>query len=166
MREEGYHEAIIELMVKADTSEFKSTMLERRLDASLNQQTFEKNLNHIQSTLKKMETDYPDLATMEGREMIQAKVMEIAQELGTPQIVGRPSERILKLAASEIWGDNKATIYQKAKEKGKAEALETIKNKQGVTTVVSKKPAEITKTAEDLISDSIVSAGRRGGIFG
>ena len=166
MRAEGYHETVIDLMAKADTAEFRSNLLERRLDASLNQQIRNQNRDHIQTTLKRLETEYPDLSTSEGREMIAAKVQEIAAELGTPQIVVRPSERILRLAAGEIWGDNKATIYEKAKAKGQAEALAAIKAKQGVTTTMTKKPAEQPKSLEDQAADIILNSGRSGGIFG
>ena len=166
MREEGYHEQIIDLVVKADTAEFRSNLLEQRFNAERSQQTHEKNREHIQTTLKRLEADYPDLATNEGRQMIAGKVQEIAQELGTPQIVGRPSERILRLAATEIWGDNKAAIYEKAKAKGQAEALASIKAKQGVTTNITKKPVEQPKSLEDQAADIILNAGRSGRIFG
>lgn len=158
MREEGYHEAFINATIKADTADFRATMLEKRLDA----QETQKENTRINSDVESMIPDFPDLATDEGFYMFANKVQEINNELGTTKI----TKRIMQMAAKEIWGDSTAKLYQSAKAKGKQEALDNIKAKQGVNTVISKKPNEQPKSLEDELADSIMNAGRSGGIFG
>jgi len=159
MREEGYHEAFISAKVEAATANFKASMLEKRLDA----QETQKENNRINADIDSMIPDYPDLATNEGFYMFANKVQEIRDDLGAQKI----TTRILKMAAKEIWGeDNKAKLYQSAKAKGKQEALDNIKAKQGVNTVISKKPNEQPKSLEEQLADQIMGAGRSGGIFG
>lgn len=110
--------------------------------------------------------NYPELQTEEGYKQFTGTLVEIAQELGNPNLVQNPPARILKMAANEAFGQSKARLYEKAKAKGKEEAMQTIRTKKGLGAPVGAKPKEVPKTAEEQIADSIVSAGRKGGIFG
>lgn len=158
MREEGYHEAIIDLMVKADTAEFKINMMERGLAYK---EEREEN-NRINSGIDALIPRYPEIATEEGFALFSDKIRELQNDMGTRKL----SDRILKMAAAEVWPESKTQLYQTAKAKGKQEALDNIRAKQGVTTTTTKKPNEQPKSLEDQIADNIMNAGRSGGIFG
>lgn len=94
------------------------------------------------------------------------KVNEIAQEVGNPNLAKNPSARVLKMAAMELWGDSKATLYEKAKKAGRDEAEAARRAKVGLSAPAGAKPKDTPKTPEEMIADSIVSAGTRKGIFG
>lgn len=162
MREEGYHEAFIEARVDAATANFRTTLISRQLEA---QDNGRKNAQ-VNADIATITADYPDIATDIGMQLLASKVSEIAQEIGNPAMEQYPTKRILQMAAQEIWGDNKAKLYQSAKAKGKQEALDNIKAKQGVNTTISKKQNDQPKSPEDIIRENIVNAGRSGGIFG
>lgn len=131
--------------------------------APIFEQQFKAELNQNIGMLAK---EYDQLNTPDGMIALAGKVQEIAEELGNPSLAQRPTQRILKMAAQEAFGDSKTKLYQTAKAKGKQEALETIKTKQGITETTGKKAQEQPKSIEEQIADSIVSAGRRGGVFG
>lgn len=123
------------------------------------QQQYNQNMNTLAQT-------YPELRSEEGYQAFLNALNNIAHEIGNPNIVSNPPLRVLKMAAQEIFGDRGTKLYQKAKAKGKQEALETIKAKQGLSAPVGTKPKEQPKSIEDQIADAIVAAGRSGGIFG
>lgn len=119
------------------------------------------------SNMEKLAGTYAELKSDEGYEVFLAALQNVAHEIGDPQkLLARPSVRLLKMAAQEAFGDKGDKLYQKAKAKGKEEALNTIRTKQGLAAPAGAKPKEQPKSIEDQIADSIVGAGRRNGIFG
>ncbi len=122
-------------------------------------QTFAKNMGGLAKT-------YSELRTQEGYAQFSQKVNEIAQEMGNPNLVHNPPKRILDMAARELFGDSGSKMYQKAKAQGREEAINTIRAKQGLSAPAGAKPKEQPKSIEDQVAESIVGAGRRGGIFG
>lgn len=122
-------------------------------------ETTVKNLEHLA-------TEYKEVATQEGLTNLFAKVGEIADELGNPKLKDNPTKRVLDMAAREAFGDSKAKLYEKAKAKGKEEMMNSIRTKQGLTATSGTKPKSEPMSIEDQIADSIVGAGRKGGIFG
>lgn len=146
----GVIQQLVNMGVEAKTA----PIFEQQFKAELNQK------------IGKLAKEYDQLNTTDGMIALAGKVQEIAEELGNPSLAQRPTQRILKMAAQEAFGDSKTKLYQTAKAKGKQEALETIKTKQGITETTGKKAQEQPKSIEEQIADSIVSAGRRGGVFG
>jgi hypothetical protein len=110
--------------------------------------------------------DYQQLNTEDGLVTFANKIQEIADELGNPSIVENPSPRIMKMAALEAFGDSKASMYKKAEERGREKAENARRAKQGLSAPKGTKPKTREKSPEELIADSIVSAGSRGGLFG
>jgi hypothetical protein len=110
--------------------------------------------------------EYQQLNTEDGMTTFATKMQEIADELGNPSILENPSPRIMRMAALEAFGDSKASVYKKAKEQGRMEAENARKAKQGLSAPRSTKPKQTQKTPEELIAESIVNAGSRGGLFG
>lgn len=96
------------------------------------------------------------------------RVNEIAQEFGNPDLARNPSQRILRMAATELFGDSKAQLYEKAKQKGREEAEASRQAKKGLAapSTGAKKPADKPKTEEEMIADNIVAAGRAQNLFG
>lgn len=113
-------------------------------------------------TLRALGDEYPDIKEDEGFKAFGEKVIELSTSLG----VNPNAPEIAELAAYKVFGSSKQKLYEKAKAKGKQEALEAIQNKQGLSGPVGKKPQEQPKTAADQIRESILNAGRRNGIFG
>jgi hypothetical protein len=109
---------------------------------------------------------HPQIKTEEGYQQFVQRVQEIAQELGNPNLVYNPPKRILDLAAKELFGDTGTKLYQRAVAKGKEEALNNIRTKQGLGTSNGAKPKTQPKSIEEQIAESIVNSGRSGGIFG
>lgn len=129
---------------------------------------YEKDVQaEYRSNMENLAGTYAELKTEEGYELFLATLNNVAHEIGDPQkLLARPPMRLLKMAAQEAFGDRADKLYQKAKAKGKEEALNTIRTKQGLSAPTGTKPKEQPKSIEEQIADSIVSAGRRGGIFG
>ena len=109
---------------------------------------------------------HPELRTPEGYQQFNEKVHEIVNEVGNPNLIYNTPKRILDMAAKELFGDTGARLYQKAKAQGKEEALNAIRTKQGLSTQTGTKPKEQPVSLEDQVANSIVGAGRKGGIFG
>lgn len=120
---------------------------------------YAKNMNEVAKV-------YPDLHTNDGFHKFNEKLSEIAQELGNPNMVHNPPKRVLDMAAREVFGESTARLYQKAKAQGKEEALNNIRTKQGLAPATGAKQKEQPISIEDQIANSIVGAGRKGGIFG
>jgi hypothetical protein len=123
-------------------------------------------MNTLGKSLEAVGKDYPQIADPKAMQTLFSKVSEIAQEVGNPQLAQYPTQRILKLAAQELYGDRASAVYQQAKKAGQEETLNNIRQKQGLSVNAGVKPQQAQKTIEDQIADSIVSAGRRPGIFG
>lgn len=127
----------------------------------------ERQLGSLTKNIEPIANEYTQLHTDEGAEQFFSKVREIADDLGNPELIKNPSQRVLRMAAAELWGsESKAQIFDKAKEQGRKEAEDIRRNKLGVAVSVTKKPNETPKTEADLIRDSIRAAGNRGGLFG
>jgi hypothetical protein len=126
----------------------------------------ERQLTALGQNLENVAKDYPQLADPKAMHGLFSKVSEIAHEIGNPNLAQYPTKRILKLAAQELYGDSAAKVYQQAKKAGQEEALNNIRQKQGLSVNAGVKPKDTPKSIEDQIADSIVSAGRRPGIFG
>lgn len=111
---------------------------------------------------------YAQVRTEEGMSQLFERVNDIAQEMGNPGLAQNPSERVLKMAAEELFGDNAATLFKKAKQAGRQEAEEARRNKQGVAvnTNSKKQQQEAPKTEADLVKENIRNASRPTGIFG
>jgi hypothetical protein len=122
--------------------------------------------NSLAKNIENLSNDYQQVNTEEGLHSLFDKIHEISEELGNPNLVNNPSKRILRMAAEEAFGDSKAALYKKAKQKGKEEAEMTRKSKQGLSGPSGTKPKQTEKSPEELIADSIVGAGSRGGLFG
>lgn len=108
------------------------------------------------------------LKTEDDMNLYFGKVSEVCRELGVNPKT--PPARVLKMAAQELWGNpGQETVkqaYEKAKAEARKEAAETRRQKAGLSAPASAKPQEKPKTPEDLVADSIVNAGKRGGLFG
>lgn len=119
----------------------------------------------FRANLDRVGQEFPQIKTQEGIQGLYGKVQEIARELGNPNLAQNPSQRILRMAAQELHGNNQQ-VYQQALQKGKQQADEARRMKQGLNSSAAKnaKPAE--KSVEEQIAESIVGAGRRNGIFG
>ena len=127
----------------------------------------QRQTERVLQDLDKLSQEYQQVATPDGLQQWKQKMIEIAEEdFGNPSLADNPSPRLMKLAAQELWGDSKAALYQKAKQKGREEAEQARRAKQGLSAPSGAKPKETPKSAEEQIADSIVNAGRRGGIFG
>lgn len=109
---------------------------------------------------------YTQARSEEGMVELFSKVGEIAQELGNPKLAQNPSQRVLKMAAQELWGESTAQVYQKAKSQGRQEAQSTRQQKQGLDVKTSKKPQTQQLTPEQEIRQGILNAGSGSGLFG
>lgn len=125
---------------------------------------FEQQSNtQISQNISELSHAYPQINTEDGLRSLYTKVQEIASEEGLN--ASKPSKRLLKIAADELFADSKATLYQKAKAEGKRQAEQTRRSKLGLSGPKNTKPKQTEKTPEELIAESIVKAGSRGGIF-
>jgi len=122
----------------------------------------------VSQNLAAVAREYRQLQTQEGMKQLYERVAEIAEEIGNPQLAQQPTLRVLRMAASELWGDTKAQVYQKAKQAGRAEAERTRQAKQGlgVQGVAAKRQPDTPKTPEQEIMDGLLSAAQDGGLFG
>lgn len=121
----------------------------------------------LHSNVAAVAKEYPEVATQEGIKILFDTVSQIAtEEYARPELINNPTQRLLRMAAAEAFGAKTAKIYAEAKQKGKQEALDSIKQKQGLSAQTGKKQQDQPKSLEDQLADSIVNAGRKGGIFG
>lgn len=143
------------------------TLLDMRINKELSPIHEQRQSEVLTRNLDDVAKEYPQMRTEEGFSALHGKVKEIAAELGNPDLASNPSPRVLRMAASELFGDTKAQLYQKAKNAGRQEAETARRSKQGLNaTGVTKQKSDTPKSEEELIRESIVNAGRRGGIFG
>lgn len=117
------------------------------------------------NTLNEIATNYKsNIRSEDDLRTLNEKYWEIASELG---VKDNKSSRIMKLAADELWGkQSMAQVYKQAEQAGIQKANEARKAKLGLNAPSNSKLKETPKTQEDLIAESIVSAGSRKGIFG
>lgn len=142
-------------------------LVQQQLQQALAPIQQERQLSSMGKNIEPIANEYAQLHTDEGSEQFFAKVREIADELGNPELIRNPSQRVLRMAATELWGsESKSQIYDKAKEAGRIEAETSRRNKLGVAVSVTQKPTTTPKTEADIIREGILGAGSRGGIFG
>jgi hypothetical protein len=111
--------------------------------------------------------EYPQLADQNAMQSLFEKVKEIyMEETGSTNQAHYPSKRILKMAAAELYGDTTSRVYQQAKKAGQEEAMNNIRQKQGLSVNAGVKPKDTPKTFEEEYRESIINAGRKGGVFG
>mgnify|MGYP006976775290 CR=1 FL=1 len=121
----------------------------------------------VSQSLEAVAKEYRQIQTPEGMKQLFERVNEIAQELGNPALAQHPTQRVLRMAASELWGDTKAQVYQKAKQAGRVEAERTRQSKVGLAAQGgARRPLEGEKTTEQEIKEAILAAGKGGGLFG
>ena len=142
-------------------------LVQQQLQQALAPITQERQLNSLGKNIEPIANEYAQLHTDEGSEQFFAKVREIAEDLGNPELMKNPSQRVLRMAATELWGtESKAQIYDKALAKGREDAENARRAKLGVAVSVTKKPNEAPKTEADIIREGILGAGQRSGLFG
>ncbi|PLR84655.1 hypothetical protein CVD25_01070 [Bacillus canaveralius] len=111
--------------------------------------------------------EYPQITNEQGMQSLIDKVYEIAEyDFGNSALASQPSKRLLKMAAQELFGESKTQAYQQGKQQGKRQAEQARRAKQGLASTRTTKPKQTEKTPEELIAESIVNAGSRGGLFG
>lgn len=111
--------------------------------------------------------EYGQINSEDGVKQLFAKVGEIAQELGNPDLAKSPSQRILRMAAAEAFGETKQQLYNKAKSEGRQAAEAARQRKRGLEAPKGTNPKakEQPLSEEDTIRQSILAAGRGGGFF-
>lgn len=92
---------------------------------------------------------------------------DIASELGQPELARNPSERLLMLAAEEMYGGSKSAMYEKGKRDGqgggdKDNAKAALNPKPGTSQSLK---ADSKVRPEDQLADMIVNSGRKNGLF-
>lgn len=123
-------------------------------------ETLTRNFENVTKTYGKQ------LSTDEGMKSYFEKIGEIATELGNPALAKNPSNRVLKMAAEELWGtESKQQTYDKAKAKGREEAEIARQSKLGLSAPKGAKPKETPKTEAERIREGIMSVGNSG-LFG
>lgn len=151
-------------------------MMENLVDQRI-KQLQEQYINPIQearqtemlaNNIGELSNQYGQLMTEEGLTALFQQVQDIAAEIGNPDLAKNPTKRILRMAASELWGEpSKVEMYQRGKEAARQASEQTRRQKQALATKTTKKPKEQPKTEEDAIREAILNAGyRSGGIFG
>lgn len=141
-------------------------LVQQQLNSALAPIQQERQLDSLTKNFDVVAKEYTQLHSDEGMGQLFQKIQEIADEFGNPELVRNPSQRVVKMAAQELWGgETKAKVYQSAMEKGRQQAEEMRRAKQGVAVQVTQKPKEQPKNEADLIRDGIISAGVSGGLF-
>lgn len=120
----------------------------------------------LANNISQLSGQYDQVNTEDGLNQLFDKIGEISEELGNPSILENPSPRILRMAAQEAFGDQTAQLYQQAKQKGKEEAENNRKAKQGLTGPSGTKPKQNEKTPEEQLAEMIINSGRSGSMFG
>lgn len=132
---------------------------------------FEKDrTNALSSNLQTIAKEYRQAGTEEGLRQLLGKVQEIAEDVGNPDLIRNPSERVLRMAAREAFGDTAAKAFAKGKEAGRTESERTRASKANAAVRAGGKGGKQTeepKTPEQTMKEAILAAGQGGGgIFG
>lgn len=102
-----------------------------------------------------------------GMQTYFEKIAEIAQDFGNPGLMRNPSQRVLRMAAEELWGgETRQQVYDKAKAAARQEAETARAAKKGLGAPQGAKPSEQPKTEAERIREGILKASRGGGLFG
>lgn len=122
----------------------------------------------LTKNIESISKEYKQVGTADGMKQLFGKVAEIAQDLGNPNLAKNPTARVLRLAATEAFGDSKQAVYNKAKQEGRKEAEAARAAKKGLPAARtgSAKPKvnnEQQLSPEDEIRQGILAANGRGG---
>lgn len=127
----------------------------------------ERQMESLTKNFDVVAKDYKQLHSDDGVGQLFEKIQEIAQDMGNPELVKNPSQRVVRMAAQELWGgETKAKVYQSAHEQGRQEAESMRKQKQGLAVTATKKPNEAPKSEADHIIDGMMAASGKRGLFG
>lgn len=112
--------------------------------------------------------EFKQVRSEEGMTALFEKIGEIALEMGNPQLAQHPNQRLMRMAAQELYGDGKAALIASARDAGREEADATRRNKQSVNVNTSgkKAPQAAPKSAAESIQEGILSSGKNSSIFG
>lgn len=123
----------------------------------------------LAKTIDAVSKDYKQIKTEQGMGQLLEKVRDIAEELGNPSLAQNPSQRVLRMAAAEAFGESKQTVYNKAKTEGRVQAEAARQRKRGLDAPRGSKQKgnEQPLSEEDQMRQGILAAGRGGtGLFG
>lgn len=127
----------------------------------------ERQVESLTKNFDPIAKEYKQLHSDEGVNQLFGKISELAQDFGNPELVKNPTQRIMRMAAAELWGgETKAKIHQSALEQGRQDAENLRKQKQGLAVTTTKKPNEAPKTEADHIIDGMFAASGQKGLFG
>lgn len=127
----------------------------------------ERQIESLTKNLDPVAKEYKQLHSDEGVNQLFQKISELSQDFGNPELVRNPTQRIIKMAAAELWGgETKTKVYQSALEQGRQDAENLRKQKQGLAVTTTKKPNEAPKTEADHIIDGMMAASGKRGLFG
>lgn len=127
----------------------------------------ERQIESLTKNLDPVAKEYKQLHSDEGVNQLFQKIGELSQDFGNPELVRNPTQRIIKMAAAELWGsETKGQVFQTAREQGRQEAESMRKQKLGLAVTTTKKPTEAPKTEADHIIDGMMAASGKRGLFG
>jgi len=111
--------------------------------------------------------DYVQVRSEQGMTQLFERVADIARELGNPRLAQNPTQRVLRMAAQELWPTRTADVYKAAVAEGReaAAADRRAKSSAQINTTTKRQAAPPQKSEADQIADSIVDAGRGRGLF-
>lgn len=119
--------------------------------------------SHIQTIAK----SYPQVGTEEGLKQLVDKVREFADEVGNPDLLRNPTDKIMRFAAREAFGDTVSKAFEKGKAAGRSESERTRQSKQGLGAKGGAKQQQAPAMSEEESTKAgILAAGRGGGLFG
>lgn len=121
----------------------------------------------LSKNIESLSKEYKQVGTEDGMKQLFGRVADIAQELGNPALAKNPTARILRLAATEAFGDTKQAVYNKAKQEGRKEAESTRAAKKGLPAARTGTKPKVTNqqqlSPEDQIRQGIMAANGNGG---
>lgn len=142
-------------------------LVQQQLNSALAPINQERQVESLTKNFDPIAKEYKQLHSDEGVNQLFSKISELAQDFGNPELVKNPTQRIMRMAAAELWGgETKAKIHQSALEQGRQEAENLRKQKQGLAVTTTKKPNEAPKTEADHIIDGMFAASGKRGLFG
>jgi hypothetical protein len=121
----------------------------------------------LSRNIESLSKEFKQVGTEDGMKQLFGKVAEIAEEMGNPNLAKSPSPRILRMAATEAFGDTKQAVYNKAKQQGRNEAEAARAAKKGLPAARTGSKPKVTNqqqlSPEDEIRQGIMAANGRGG---
>jgi hypothetical protein len=121
----------------------------------------------LSRNIDSLSKEFKQVGTEDGMKQLFGKVADIAQEMGNPNLAKSPTPRILRMAATEAFGDTKQAVYNKAKQDGRKEAEAARAAKKGLPAARTGSKPKVTNqqqlSPEDEIRQGIMAANGRGG---